>query len=39
VYLKASNSLIEYAKKKGCNDATVEQLEELEKKIVKEAQL
>ncbi len=36
--IKTSNSLLEYAEKKGYNDATVEQLEELEKKIVKEAQ-
>jgi hypothetical protein len=36
--IKTSNSLLEYAKKKGYSDATVEQLEELERKIVKEAQ-
>jgi hypothetical protein len=35
--IKTSNSLLEYAEKKGYNDVTVEQLEELERKIVKEA--
>ncbi len=36
--IKTANSLVEYAEKKGYSDATVVQLEELEKKIVKEAQ-
>ncbi len=36
--IKTANSLVEYAEKKGYSDATVAQLEELEKKIVKEAQ-
>ncbi len=31
-------SIVEYAEKEGYNDATVGELEELEKKIVKEAQ-
>jgi hypothetical protein len=33
-----SNSLVEYAEKKGYVDVTAEQLQELERKIVKEAQ-
>ncbi len=33
-----SSSLVKYAEKKGCVDVTAEQLQELEKKIVKEAQ-
>ncbi len=33
---KTANSLVEYAENKGCNDATVAQLEELEQKILKE---
>jgi hypothetical protein len=36
--IKTSNSLLEYAEKKGYSDVTVEQLEELEEKIVKEAE-
>jgi hypothetical protein len=36
--ITTSNSLVEYAKKKGYINVTVEQLEELEKKIVKESQ-
>ncbi len=36
--IKTSNSLLKYAEKKGYNDVTVQQLEELEKKIVKEGQ-
>jgi hypothetical protein len=36
--IKTANSLVKYAKKKGYSDATVGQLEELEKKILKEAQ-
>jgi hypothetical protein len=36
--ITTSKSLVEYAEKKGYNDVTVEQLEELEKKIVREAQ-
>jgi hypothetical protein len=37
--IRTSNSLLEYAEKKGHSDTTVKQLEELKKKIVKEAQL
>ncbi len=33
-----SSSLVEYTKKKGYVDVTAEQLQELEKKIVREAQ-
>jgi hypothetical protein len=36
--IRTSNSLLKYAEKKCYSDATVEQLEELKKKIVKEAQ-
>jgi hypothetical protein len=36
--IKTANSLVEYAEKKGYNNAAVAQLEKLEKKIVKEAQ-
>jgi hypothetical protein len=32
------SSIVEYAEKEGYNDATVGELEDLEKKIVKEAQ-
>jgi hypothetical protein len=35
---KTANSLVEYAGRKGYDNATVAQLEELKKKIVKEAQ-
>jgi hypothetical protein len=36
--IKTANSLVKYAEKKGDDDATVAQVEELEKKIVREAQ-